>query len=597
MSNKKQYDILIVDDCREDYELYQRLISTFSNKKNSRIIMANSGAQGLEYCKQKKPKCILLDYQLPDMNGLEFLDELREIEKKHKFAIVMLTGQGDESIAVESMKKGVSDYLIKSRLDSELLRSSIDNAIKQRNSLIDLEKTRCLERALAYHDVLTGLPNRQLFLDRLTHALNQAKRYNRKLALLNLDLNGFKLINDNYGHDMGDLLLQAVAKRLTDCIRDCDTVARLGGDEYTIILENIVQIKDVAKVAKSILKSISNPFVLLEKTVDLSISVGISLFPNDGLDGKTLAKRADVAMYRAKNGTSNRYIFYSTNIHDSAPYELQMEEHLKNAIENNELLLHFQPQIDVKRGKIIGAEALVRWNHPERGLLPPADFISLAEETGLIVPLGQWVLRAACGQMQSWQQAGFTDIRLSVNLSPRQFRVLHIKESIVSLLQEFNLDPNDLTLEITETCAMQNVDYTLETLNSLKNIGVRLAIDDFGTGYASLSYLKRFPIDLIKIDRTFVKGIHEDRDDWAIVSTIISLAQKMYIKVLAEGVENKNQLLYMQSLSCDEIQGFYYSKPLPGNEFTSFMANWDKRLQQNGSTDGVIPISYLKSSN
>ncbi|MFQ5651900.1 MAG: EAL domain-containing protein [bacterium] len=580
MADKQHPSILIVDDCPEDRELYRRLLGKTWVQDIAQVMEAESGAEGLELCQKHLPECILLDYRLQDMDGLEFLSELKQLKRCSESAVVMLTGQGDESIAVEAMRRGVADYLLKSKLDSESLLPAIRNAMKQRKLLLELEKTRRLERELAYHDSLTQLPNRRLFKDRLNHAIAQAKRHRQKVALLNLDLDGFKKVNDSYGHDLGDLLLQSVAKRLKDCVRDCDTVARLGGDEFAIVLENIVQMQDAGKVSEKILKAISKPFVLEAREFMISISIGISVFPNDSMDEETLAKHADTAMYRVKREKKNSFGFYNRTTSVNDLKELQREDRLKYAIENGELVVHYQPQIDVKHNEIIGAEALVRWQHPEQGLLLPAEFISLAEETGLIVPLGEWVLRMACEQSKAWQQSGLPPIRMAVNLSPRQFRVLNIKESITTVLDEFKLDPTDLMLEITETCAMQNVDYAIDTLLSLKEIGVHFSIDDFGTGYASLNYLKRLPFEMIKIDRAFINGVHAYRDDWAIVSTIVSLAHKMHMKVLAEGVENKDQLNYMQSLSCDEIQGFYYSRPITPEAFIELPQKWAVDFQQ-----------------
>ncbi|MFQ5639286.1 MAG: EAL domain-containing protein [bacterium] len=451
----------------------------------------------------------------------------------------------------------------------------------------ELEKARRLERHLAYHDALTNLPNRKLLYDRLGQALARAKRYGHKVAVLFLDLDRFKPINDSLGHNIGDRVLKAVAQRLRNCTRESDTVARLGGDEFTVILDHIIQTQDAVKVAQKILRELSEPFVIDGKEVLLTTSIGISLYPNDGAAMDSLVSRADIAMYRAKNQGGNRYEFYNASM-DAAAFELlEQEESLRQAIEKNELVLHYQPQVDLSSYQIIGVEALVRWQHPEIGLLAPSKFIALAEETGLIVPLGEWVMRTACVQNKTWQEAGLPPLRVSINLSPRQFRVMRLKETVQKILEETGLRPDRLVLEITESNAMQNVDYSISTLKMLKEMGVQIAIDDFGTGYASLSYLKRFPFDILKIDRSFVKGLHTDHDDLAIVSAIVAMAHSLKLKVLAEGVEDEEQLVHLRSLKCDEFQGFYFSRPVPAESFTELLQAEGK----NGKTQSQLKLA------
>ena len=433
-----------------------------------------------------------------------------------------------------------------------------------------MEEARKFERHLAYHDNLTGLPNRQLFYDRLNHAVAHAKRHGYLLGVFFLDLDGFKQINDSLGHEIGDLLLKEVAQRLQGCVRESDTVARLSGDEFTVILENISRKQDAATIAEKILKKLSEPIVLDGNEPIISTSIGISLFPNDGNDTKTLLKQADTAMYRVKCNEKNHYRFYNESMDSEDIERLELENDLRKAIDNDELLLHYQPQLDLKKNEIVGVEALVRWQHPELGLLPPAKFISLAEESGLIVPLGEWVLRTACRQNKTWQQMGLAPVRIAVNLSARQFRVSRLQEIINQILKESRLEPNYLVLEITETSAMQNINYTIKTLAALKEMDIQLSIDDFCTGYASLNYLKRLPFDILKVDRSFVNGL-DDNDDWAIVSAIVTMAHSMKMKVLAEGVEKQEQLKYLQLLNCDEVQGFYFSRPVPADSITEML--------------------------
>ncbi len=436
---------------------------------------------------------------------------------------------------------------------------------------LELEKMRQLERHLAYHDSLTSLPNRELFYDRLNNAVARAKRNGHKVAVLFLDLDDFKQINDSFGHDIGDQLLKSVAQRLQDSIRECDAVARLGGDEFTILLDQIPRMQDAASVAKKIQNTVSSPFILDGNELNIAISIGISLYPNDGQDAEILIKHADAAMYRVKSEDTNCCRFYDEARKAGAANGSDLENELRIAIENGELELHYQPQVDLRTKQIIGVEALVRWQHPDHGFLPPSEFISLAEETGLIVPLGEWVLNTGCEQNKAWQMSGLPPIRLAINLSARQFRVLRLQETVNQVLQKTGLNPSLLVLELTESSAMQNVEVTIMTLNNLRDMGVRIAMDDFGTGYASLNYLKRFPIDILKIDRSFVNGLHSNQDDWAIISAIVAMTHSLKLKVLAEGVEKEEQLTYLRSLKCDEFQGFYFSRPLPVDACTELL--------------------------
>jgi diguanylate cyclase (GGDEF)-like protein len=432
-----------------------------------------------------------------------------------------------------------------------------------KHMLEELNKARELERYLAYYDNLTGLPNRQLFYDRLRHAISQGKRYGLKMAVMFLDLDGFKSVNDRLGHQVGDQLLKAMATRLKQNLRESDTISRLGGDEFTIVLEHISQMEDVAKIGQKILDTLAKPLKIEDHEFAVTASIGISIYPNDGPDVDSLLRCADFAMYRAKRKGKNNYEFFNTSMDTVAFERIELENHLRSAVKNGEMLLHYQPQVDLKSGEFTGVEALLRWQHPQLGLLMPSKFIPLAEETGLIVPIGEWILRSACAQARSWQKAGMKNLNVAVNLSARQFRAMDLKEIVGVALAESGLAPENLVLEITETDAMQNVESTISTLKSLKEMGVKIAIDDFGTGYASLSYLKRFPIDVLKIDRSFVNGLHDFHDDWAITSTIISLAHRLKLQVLAEGIENAEQIAYLRSLKCNMIQGFYISRPLP----------------------------------
>ena len=423
---------------------------------------------------------------------------------------------------------------------------------------------------LAHFDALTNLPNRALLNDHLDLAIAVANRSQTQLAIIFLDLDRFKVVNDSLGHHAGDLLLQVVSERLKNCVREIDTVARLGGDEFVILLGSIRDPSDAARVAQKVVETIAIPFMLDGNEVNIGTSIGIGIYPENGLDRPTLLKNADAAMYHAKENGRNNFQFFSSVMNDKAFERLALENDLRRALKGEEFFLHYQPQIDVQTGKIVGAEALIRWQHPERGLVPPFNFISLAEKCGLIIPIGEWVLKTACAQNIAWQKEGLPPILTAVNISAQQFKQKNFKESIMQILGDTGLAPHLLELEITESAFMENAESMLESLHSLKEIGLHLSIDDFGTGYSSLSYLKHFPIDKLKIDRSFVMDITDDSRNNAIIETIIHLGHNLKLKVIAEGVETAEQLATLRKLQCDEIQGYYFSRPLSHHDFVAF---------------------------
>jgi len=420
---------------------------------------------------------------------------------------------------------------------------------------------------LAYHDALTDLPNRTRFADRLEIALSQARREGHHLAILFLDLDRFKVVNDSLGHKVGDLLLQKVAIRLSQLIRGGDTLARLGGDEFIILLSKIARDEDAARVAQNVLAVFKKPFVLGERELFISASIGISLFPRHGDDREALVKNADIAMYRAKQEGRDNFQFHTSKHTHDAIRRLALETDLRKALDQSDFCVYFQPIVDAETGAIVGAEALARWNHPLRGLLCPSEFIPIAEETGLIVPLGAQVLREACARMQGWHALGHGDLRLSVNLSARQFHQHDLATQVDAVLRETGLAARALELEITESVAMRNVEQSVVILRALKDLGVRITIDDFGTGYSSLAYLKRFPIDTIKIDQTFVHDVSSDSNDAAIVRAAIVMAQELKLNVIAEGVETAEQMAFLRARQCREMQGFLFSASLTADAF------------------------------
>ena len=431
---------------------------------------------------------------------------------------------------------------------------------------------------LAHYDALTDLPNRLSLNDRLQHAMAYAQRHERLVAVMFLDLDHFKNINDTLGHAVGDSLLQAVAKRLLGCVRECDTVGRLGGDEFTIILTDIKHVNDAMIVAQKILEHLSKPFVLQDRELFITASIGVTLYPLDNDSPHELIKNADTAMYRAKDQGRNNYQFYTSDMNLLALANLELQSGLHKALQRAEFELHYQPQVNMKTGEIVGVEALARWRHPEKGLISPALFIPVAEESGLIVPIGEWVLRTACEQNMVWQRAGIKPIRMAVNLSARQFQQKNLLQMITQVLNDAGMQPEYLELELTEGLVMQNAQATIRILHQLKEMGIRVSIDDFGTGYSSLSYLKRFPIDTLKIDQAFVRDITTDPDDAAIATAIIAMAHSLKFKVVAEGVETQDQLTFLCNKACDEMQGYFFSRPLPAEEIGLLLQS-ERRLK------------------
>jgi diguanylate cyclase (GGDEF)-like protein/PAS domain S-box-containing protein len=437
---------------------------------------------------------------------------------------------------------------------------------------------------LAFFDVLTGLPNRALFNDRLRQELAKANRHNQLLSIMFLDLDRFKVINDTFGHNTGDLFLQSVSERLKCIVREGDTVSRLGGDEFILLFPDIRNIEDATAIAKKIIEKLSEVFVLGDKELYITASIGISFFPQNGNDVETLVKNADTAMYYAKGQGRNNYQFYTPTIGTTSAEKLKMESNLRKALQQKELILYYQPQVDLISGKVIGAEVLLRWQNDDYGLIPPSRFIPLAEEIGLIQSIGEWVLRSACIQTKAWQEAGLPPILMSVNVSMHQFRDKSFINMLRTILRETNLEPQYLVLELTESALMQNSALTISMLNELKSFGIHMAIDDFGTGYSSLSYLKYLPLSKVKLDQSFVRSLTIDPNDEAISKAIIAMAHSLNLKVVAEGVEKTDQLSFLRSHQCDEAQGFLFSKPVPENEFVELLMTYgDNSWLENSS--------------
>ena len=443
----------------------------------------------------------------------------------------------------------------------------------------DVTHTRRAEeriRRLAHFDELTGLPNRTMFMHTLQRAFSLAQRRGKQFALFFIDLDRFKNINDSLGHEAGDRLLQDVARRLRNNLRESDTVARLGGDEFVVLVEDCADPRELNAIAQNILNAVGRPYTLSGREYHVTGSIGISTYPADGLDPASLLKNADIAMYLAKDRGKNNFQFYSAQQNAHSFERLALESALRHALERREFVLHYQPKIDMRTNRIIGVEALLRWNHPDLGVVAPNQFIPLAEETGLIVPIGRWVLRTACAQSAAWRSDGLPGVRIAVNLSARQFSDDALIADIGDALAEAALAPEGLELEITESMVMQNPERAVSTLSRLRELGISVSIDDFGTGYSSLGYLKRFPIDNVKIDRSFIKDLPHDSDDAAITRAVIAMAQSLRIRVVAEGVETREQLEFLREHECDECQGYFVSRPLPPSEFALLARTWTR---------------------
>ena len=432
---------------------------------------------------------------------------------------------------------------------------------------------------LAHYDGLTSLPNRLLFCDRLGQAVAIARREQSVLGVMFIDVDRFKDVNDTLGHAVGDRLLQRVSERLLRSVRSADTVGRLGGDEFAIVLPKLDTAQDAEVVAQKIIRSFDDPFELENGTeIYVTASIGLTLCPTDGVDCDSLLKNADLAMYRAKEEGRNTCARYSAEMDKCAAGRLDMKTMLRRALEREEFVLYYQPKVDVRTDRVIGVEALIRWNSRQLGFVFPKDFIPLAEETGLIVPIGEWALRTACAQNKAWQDMGYDPLVMSINLSARQFREKNLVGRIVSVLDETGLEARYLDLEITESLLMNNTDSTVAVLERLHQLGLGLSIDDFGTGYSSLAYLKRFQVQSLKIDQSFVRNLTTDADDAAIVTAVVAMAKSLKLKVIAEGVETREQLAFLARLRCDEYQGYYLSKPVPADSFIKFLEQFRHRL-------------------
>lgn len=564
----KDAKVMIVDDEPILVDVIQILLEDVGYKN---FLALNDPTQALEMMLKQRPDVLLLDLIMPDKSGFELLREIRNEPVLRYMPVIVLTAASDADTKLQALELGATEFLAKPVDSSELV-------LRLRNALA----FKAYQDQLAYHDALTGLPNRQLFMERLDWTLKLAHRHKKHSALLQIGLDRFKKINDTLGHEMGDEVLKTVARRLTSALQEEATgyqdghqealsLSRLAGDEFMVLVPEISHAEAVASIARRLLESMRSPVVLGGQEVFISISVGIVLFPLDGDLASDLLTHVDLAMAQAKLNGRNTYAFCSHETNTRSFERLKLETALRKAVDNHELELYYQPKVDPESGSIIGAEALSRWTHATLGVISPARFIPLAEETGLILPLGEQILRRACQDAAQWQQGG-CKLPVSVNVSSLQFRRGDMPAVIQAALQASGLQPCSLIVELTESLLMDDAQANVDMLHSIKSLGVRLSMDDFGTGYSSLTYLKQFPLYELKIDQSFVRDLPEDTGSAAIVGAVITMAHGLGLTITAEGVETLEQLEFLQSHGCDQFQGFLFSRAVPLSEFTALLA-------------------------
>ena len=574
LTEKQRASVLIIDD---EEQVRKLLVSLLGDTHHCQT--AGSAEEALSALSRGTFDLVIADIGMRGMSGLQLVPRLRSIAPDT--VTIMISGSQEIETAIEALRVGAFDYVTKP-FDFRHVAAAVERALDHCRLLKEKrryqeqlqrllrERTAEVDR-LAYYDSITQLPNRTLFEDRLSQAVAIARSAGETLGVLFISLDQFKKVNDTLGHAPGDLLLQEFAGRLKSCISETDTVARFGSDEFALLLTQIKGTEDVVETIGLLSQVLNMSFDLEGHEVFATSSVGVSLFPIDGVDSQTLLQNAGAALYKAKRSGGANYQFYTSDMHEMASSRLALETSLRRAIQNEEFLIHYQPRVSVDSLEITGVEALVRWQHPQLGLVLPSEFIPLAEDTGLIVPIGEWVLRHACLQNTRWQAQGFPSLHIAVNISARQFHEQDVTQTVVRILKETGLAPEHLELELTESSIMRNSDFAAGVLNRLKVMGINISIDDFGTGFSSLASLKRLPIDSLKIDQSFVRDMTTDPDEAALVMAIITLAHNLRLKVVAEGVETEEQLGFLHLLRCDEIQGFLFSKPLPEEALVSLL--------------------------
>lgn len=528
------------------------------------IVEAEDGLEAVKAVEKHHPALILLDAVMPGLDGFTTCQQIKE-RGYTDIPVMMITGLDDDASVERAYEVGAIEFItkpIKWAVLKHRVRSVVAKVIAERKV-----------QMLAYCDSLTGLPNRLLFADRLEQALVRAERHREAVALMLVDIDDFKLVNDSFGHDAGDKLIQAVGNLLSKSLRRADTVARLGGDEFAIVVENIDGAEDAASIADNLTTVLKHSVRLEEQDTYTSASVGIALFPSDGDNARMLLKNADTAMFRAKEKGRGSFQFYKPEMSVSAMERLELENSIRKALDNNQFLVHYLPVIDLHRNEVAGVEALLRWQHPEKGLIKPHDFMEVAIECGLIVPIGDWMINTVCKQLKAWKDAGMENQNVAINVGPRHFVEKDVASDIGHKMAEYGIEGSELTIEVTEKTLIDNAGEVDAAINALHNMGITIALDDFGTGFASLAYLRNFPVDIVKIDRVFISGIPDSEEDSAVVNAIAGLTRGLKLRLLAEGVENERQLEMLKGLGCQYAQGYYWSRALPADQYEQFYLN------------------------
>ena len=528
------------------------------------IVEASDGLEAIKAVEKHHPALILLDAVMPGIDGFTTCKQIKD-KGYTDIPVMMITGLDDDASVERAYEVGAIDFItkpIKWAVLKHRVKSVVAKVVAERKVQL-----------LAYRDTLTSLPNRLLFADRLEQAVIRCERSRTSMALMLVDIDDFKLVNDSFGHDAGDKLIKAVGQLISKSLRRADTIARLGGDEFAVIIEGINSPDDAISIADNLTTILEHNVRLDDQETYTSASIGIAVYPDDGKDARTLLKNADTAMFRAKENGRHCFQFYKPEMSVTAMERLDLENSLKAAFENDEFLIYYQPIIDIHKNEIVAVEALLRWQHPDKGMIHPVDFISIVEDCGLIVALGEWLIFSICKQISIWQDAGLEKQHVSINLAPRQFKEQDLVVVFTQAMSEYDVDASSLSVEITERTLIDNIGEVEATLKKLRSMGMRIMLDDFGTGYASLAYLKEFPVDVVKIDREFIAGIPDNREDSAIVEAIAGLTRGLNLSLIAEGVENEPQLKVLKSIGCQYAQGYYWSKALPGDEYEQFFIN------------------------